>query len=169
MFDKYSLMIFLLISDSDLSVRMAWWMISMPRTLATKSEQDIVRSSEKTLWSRHYSLVIGRIKTGTRSWSITKLRSQCKSSIFCTYKTVGRKRLFEDLTPWGESLLHNFKSKNGRGFQPMHKTRNGQFLWTYVSMKNTLLGEAYTGVLNNHRSEAKIRLFNPHFPISSIL
>ena len=41
----------------------------------------------------------------------------------------------------------------GREFQPTHKTRDGQFLWTYASVKNVLVEEAYTGVLNNHRSE----------------
>ena len=36
---------------------------------------------------------------------------------------------------------------------PTHKTRDGQFLWTYASVKNILVEEAYTGVLNNHRRE----------------
>ena len=43
--------------------------------------------------------------------------------------------------------------KYGREFQLTHKTRNGQFLWTYASVKNVLVEEAYTGVLHNHRSE----------------
>ena len=34
-----------------------------------------------------------------------------------------------------------------------HKTRDGQFLWTYASVKNVLAEEAYTGVLVNHRRE----------------
>lgn len=41
----------------------------------------------------------------------------------------------------------------GREVQHTHKTRDGQFLWTYASVKNVLVEEAYTGVLNNHRSE----------------
>ena len=41
----------------------------------------------------------------------------------------------------------------GREVQHTHKTRDGQFLWTYASVKNVLMEEAYTGVLNNHRSE----------------
>lgn len=41
----------------------------------------------------------------------------------------------------------------GREVQHTHKTRDGQFLWTYASVKNVLVEEAYTGVLNNHRWE----------------
>ena len=41
----------------------------------------------------------------------------------------------------------------GKEVQHTHKTRDGQFLWTYASVKNVLVEEAYTGVLNNHRSE----------------
>ena len=37
--------------------------------------------------------------------------------------------------------------------QKSHKTRDGQFLWTYASVKNVLAEEAYTGVLVNHRRE----------------
>ena len=41
----------------------------------------------------------------------------------------------------------------GREVRQTHKTRDGQFLWTYASVKNILLEEAYIGVLNNHRRE----------------
>ena len=41
----------------------------------------------------------------------------------------------------------------GRETQYIHKTRSGAYLWTYVSVKNILAEEAYTGVLNNHRAE----------------
>ena len=41
----------------------------------------------------------------------------------------------------------------GYDSQKPHKTRDGQFLWTYTSVKNVLVEEAYTGVLNNHRRE----------------
>ena len=40
-----------------------------------------------------------------------------------------------------------------REVRQTHKTRDGQFLWTYASVKNILVEEAYTGVLNNHRRE----------------
>ena len=41
----------------------------------------------------------------------------------------------------------------GREVRQTHKTRDGQFLWTYASVKNVLAEEAYTGVLVNHRRE----------------
>ena len=41
----------------------------------------------------------------------------------------------------------------GREVRHTHKTRDGQFLWTYASVKNILVEEAYTGVLINHRRE----------------
>ena len=41
----------------------------------------------------------------------------------------------------------------GYDSQKPHKTRDGQFLWTYASVKNILVEESYTGVLNNHRRE----------------
>ena len=41
----------------------------------------------------------------------------------------------------------------GREVRHTHKTRDGQFLWTYASVKNILVEEAYTDVLNNHRRE----------------
>ena len=41
----------------------------------------------------------------------------------------------------------------GKEVRHTHKTRDGQFLWTYASVKNVLAEEAYTGVLVNHRRE----------------
>ena len=41
----------------------------------------------------------------------------------------------------------------GREVRQTHKTRDGQFLWTYASVKNILVEEACTGVLVNHRRE----------------
>ncbi|MBR3704721.1 MAG: recombinase zinc beta ribbon domain-containing protein, partial [Oscillospiraceae bacterium] len=43
--------------------------------------------------------------------------------------------------------------KCGREVKATHKTSDGQFLWTYASVKNVLVEEAYTGVLINHRRE----------------
>ena len=51
----------------------------------------------------------------------------------------------------------------GYDSQKPHKTRDGQFLWTYASVKNVLAEEAYTGVLVNHRREylgGKVRPVN---------
>lgn len=41
----------------------------------------------------------------------------------------------------------------GREVRAAYKTRDHRYLWTYASVKNILVEEAYTGVLINHRSE----------------
>lgn len=41
----------------------------------------------------------------------------------------------------------------GKRRQNIHKARDGSYVWTYTSVKNILVEEAYTGVLNNHRRE----------------
>lgn len=43
----------------------------------------------------------------------------------------------------------------GRDCQAVHKTHDGSYTWTYASVKNILVEEAYTGVLNNHRSDTR--------------
>ena len=66
----------------------------------------------------------------------------------------GQKEIARRLNAMGRKTPAQLRAeKCGREFQPTHKTRNGKFLWTYASVKNVLVEEAYTGVLNNHRSE----------------
>ena len=50
-------------------------------------------------------------------------------------------------------MLRGERQRCGREVRHTHKTRDGQFLWTYASVKNILMEEAYTGVLINHRRE----------------
>lgn len=66
----------------------------------------------------------------------------------------GQKEIARRLNAMGRKTPAQLRAeKCGREFQPTHKTRDEQFLWTYASVKNVLVEEAYTGVLNNHRSE----------------
>ena len=66
----------------------------------------------------------------------------------------GQKEIARRLNVMGRKTPTQLRTeKCGREFQPTHKTRDGQFLWTYASVKNVLTEEAYTGVLNNHRRE----------------
>lgn len=66
----------------------------------------------------------------------------------------GQKEITRRLNAMGRKTPAQLRAEQcGREFQPTHKTRDGQFLWTYASVKNVLVEEAYTGVLNNHRSE----------------
>ncbi len=66
----------------------------------------------------------------------------------------GQKEIARRLNTQGRKTPAQLRAERcGREVQHTHKTRDGQFLWTYASVKNVLKEEAYTGVLNNHRSE----------------
>ena len=66
----------------------------------------------------------------------------------------GQKEIARRLNALGRKTPAQLRAeKCGREFQATHKTRDGQFLWTYASVKNVLVEEAYAGVLVNHRTE----------------
>ena len=66
----------------------------------------------------------------------------------------GQKEISRRLNIMGRKTPAQLRAERcGREVRQTHKTRDGQFLWTYASVKNILVEEAYTGVLNNHRSE----------------
>jgi len=66
----------------------------------------------------------------------------------------GQKEIARRLNTMGRKTPAQLRAERcGREFQHTHKTRDGQFLWTYASVKNVLVEEAYTGVLNNHCRE----------------
>ena len=66
----------------------------------------------------------------------------------------GQKEIARRLNAVGRKTPAQLRAERcGREVRHTHKTRDGQFLWTYASVKNILVEEAYTGVLNNHRRE----------------
>ena len=66
----------------------------------------------------------------------------------------GQKEIARRLNSLGRKTPAQIRTERlGYDSQKPHKTRDGQFLWTYASVKNILAEEAYTGVLNNHRRE----------------
>lgn len=66
----------------------------------------------------------------------------------------GQKEIARRLNSFGRKTPAQIRAERlGYDSQKPHKTRDGQFLWTYTSVKNILVEEAYTGVLNNHRRE----------------
>lgn len=66
----------------------------------------------------------------------------------------GQKEISRRLNIMGRKTPAQLRAERcGREVRQTHKTRDGQFLWTYASVKNILVEEAYTGVLNNHRRE----------------
>ena len=66
----------------------------------------------------------------------------------------GQKEIARRLNSFGRKTPAQTRAERlGYDSQKPHKTRDGQFLWTYASVKNVLVEEAYTGVLVNHRRE----------------
>ena len=66
----------------------------------------------------------------------------------------GQKEISRRINAMGRKTPAQLRAERcGKEVRQTHKTRDGQFLWTYASVKNILVEEAYTGVLNNHRRE----------------
>lgn len=66
----------------------------------------------------------------------------------------GQKEIARKLNSLGRKTPAQIRLERlGYDSQKPHKTRDGQFLWTYASVKNVLVEEVYTGVLVNHRRE----------------
>ena len=66
----------------------------------------------------------------------------------------GQKEIARRLNAAGRKTPAQLRAERcSREVRHTHKTRDGQFLWTYASVKNILVEEAYTGVLINHRRE----------------
>ena len=66
----------------------------------------------------------------------------------------GQKEIARRLNSFGRKTPAQIRAERlGYDSQKPHKTRDGQFLWTYASVKNILVEEAYTGMLVNHRRE----------------
>ena len=90
----------------------------------------------------------GQIKVDTEAAVTVQL-------IYSLYlQGCGQKEIARRLNAAGRKTPAQLRAERcGREVRHTHKTRDGQFLWTYASVKNILVEEAYTGVLNNHRRE----------------
>lgn len=66
----------------------------------------------------------------------------------------GQKEISRRINAMGRKTPVQLRAERcGKEVRQTHKNRDGQFLWTYASVKNILVEEAYTGVLVNHRRE----------------
>ena len=66
----------------------------------------------------------------------------------------GQKEIAHRLNALGQKTPAQLRAEQcGREVCTARKTSNGRYVWTYASVKNILVEEAYTGVLINHRSE----------------
>lgn len=100
----------------------------------------------------------GQIKVDTEAAVTVQL-------IYSLYlQGCGQKEISRRLNVMGRKTPAQLRAERcGREVRHTHKTRDGHFLWTYASVKNILVEEAYTGVLNNHRREynnGKVKLID---------
>ena len=66
----------------------------------------------------------------------------------------GQKEIARRLNALGQKTPAQLRAEQcGREVCAASKTKDGRYVWTYASVKNILVEEAYTGVLINHRSE----------------
>lgn len=66
----------------------------------------------------------------------------------------GQKDIARRLNRMGRKTPAQLRAERyGEEFYSARKSKTGQFVWSYVSVKNVLLEEGYTGVLINHRTE----------------
>ena len=69
---------------------------------------------------------------------------------------IGQKEIARRLNRLGRKTPAQLRAERyGREFYAARKDRSGQYVWTYVSVKNVLTEEGYTGVLINHRTETR--------------
>ena len=67
---------------------------------------------------------------------------------------LGQKEIARRLNALGRKTPAQLRAEQcGREVCSASKTKDGRYVWTYASVKNILVKEAYTGVLINHRSE----------------
>ena len=69
---------------------------------------------------------------------------------------VGQKEIARRLNRLGRKTPAQLRAERyGKEFYAARKDSSGQYVWTYVSVKNVLMEEGYTGVLINHRTETR--------------
>lgn len=67
---------------------------------------------------------------------------------------LGQKEISRRLNTLGRKTPAQLRAEQcGKEVCAASKTSDGRYVWTYASVKNILVEEAYTGVLINHRSE----------------
>ena len=67
---------------------------------------------------------------------------------------VGQKEIARRLNRLGRKTPAQLRAERyGKEFYASRKDQTGQYVWTYVSVKNILVEESYIGVLINHKTE----------------
>ena len=152
--------------------------ISVTEGLDTASDEDDLVIGVRGLMNDYYAKDIGKkIRSGYRQkqregivitppfgyWkdrntNTVKLHPEAAETVRMIYSLYlqgfGQKEIARRLNDLGRKTPAQLRAEQcGREVRASYKTRDGHHLWTYTSVKNVLIEEAYTGVLINHRSE----------------
>lgn len=154
--------------------------ISVTEGLDTTSDEDDLVIGVRGLMNDYYARDIGKkIRSGYRQkqregivitppfgyWkdrntNTVQLHPEAAETVRMIYSLYlqgfGQKEIARKLNDLGQKTPAQIRSEQcGREVRAAHKTRDNRYLWTYASVKNVLIEEAYTGVLINHRSETQ--------------
>lgn len=152
--------------------------ISVTEGLDTASDEDDLVIGVRGLMNDYYARDIGKkIRSGYRQkqregivitppfgyWkdrntNTIELHPEASETVCMVYSLYlqghGQKEIARRLNALGRKTPAQLRAEQcGREVCVASKTGNGRYVWTYASVKNILVEEAYTGVLINHRSE----------------
>lgn len=93
-----------------------------------------------------------------RNTNTIELHSEASETVRMVYSLYlqdhGQKEIARRLNALGRKTPAQLRAEQcGREVCAASKSKDGRYVWTYASVKNILVEEAYTGMLINHRSE----------------
>ena len=163
--------------------------VSATEGLDTFREEDDLIIGVRGLMNDYYAKDIGKkIRTGYRQkqregivitppfgyWKDRntgeiKIQPEAAETVWMIYTLYlagcGQREIARRLNAMGCKTPAQLRAEHcGREVRAAHKTQDGKYLWTYASVKNILVEEAYTGALVNHRSETnggKVKRLSP--------
>ena len=154
--------------------------LSVTENLNTLRDEDDLTIGVRSLMNDYYAKDIGnkirhgyreKQKTGLvitppfgywkdRNTNCIHLHPEAAETVRLIYdyylQGIGQKEIARRLNRLGRKTPAQLRAERyGREFYAARKDRSGQHVWTYVSVKNVLTEEGYTGVLINHRTETR--------------
>ena len=154
--------------------------LSVTENLNTLRDEDDLTIGVRSLMNDYYAKDIGnkirhgyreKQKTGLvitppfgywkdRNTNCIHLHPEAAETVRLIYdyylQGIGQKEIARRLNRLGRKTPAQLRAERyGREFYATRKNQSGQHVWTYVSVKNVLTEEGYTGVLINHRTETR--------------
>ena len=154
--------------------------LSVTENLNTLRDEDDLTIGVRSLMNDYYAKDIGnkirhgyreKQKTGLvitppfgywkdRNTNCIHLHPEAAETVRLIYdyylQGIGQKEIARRLNRLGRKTPAQLRAERyGREFYAARKNQSGQYVWTYVSVKNILTEEGYTGVLINHRTETR--------------